>query len=339
VGETGQEQHPVRSACAQLIKELVWSGVRFRPTRKPICLYASRRSGSTLLMQMISANRGVMFSDQPMGLYSISTANVNRLVVFAYSQIACPDDDEAAILRNYFQGLLDGRIRANNPWKFWSRDFHFFNNRICLKITDAKAMIDWFDQQFDLHTVVLTRHPVAQALSVASNRWLTTGKGLLKNTGFVEQWLTTDLESLCWDLYRHGTELEGRIVDWALENVVPLKLLPGRPNWLFVSYEDLIVHTRVVVDYLAGQLQLDDRQAMLKQIAQPSRSVKQTSNAELQRSSQERNQERLIDGWRAKIGTDELRACFRILERFGIDLYHPDTSLPDRQRVGRDGFV
>ncbi len=322
-----------------MIKELVWSVVRFRPTKKPICMYASRRSGSTLLMQMISANRGVMFSDQPFGLYSIGSANINRLPVFAYSQIACPDEDEAAILRNYFQRLINGRIRANTPWKFWSRDFHFFNDRICLKITDAKAIIDWIDQQFDVNTVVLARHPVAQALSVANNRWLTTGKGLLKNAGFVEQWLTDELEARCWDLYRRGSELEGRIVDWALENLVPLTLLPDRPEWLFVSYEDLITHTPAVTDYLAGELQLDDRQAMARQVVRPSRSVRGASSLERQRLIQQRNHDQLVDWWRVKISADELRDCFRILDQFGIDLYRPDASLPDHQRVGRGGFA
>jgi len=339
IGETGQEQHSLRSASAQLIKELVWSTVRFRPAKKPICIYSSRRSGSTLLMQMISANRGVMFSDQPFGLYSISSANINRLPVFAYSQIACPDEDEAAIVRNYVQRLFNGQIRANAPWKFWGRDFHFFNDRICLKITDAKAIIDWIDQQFDVHTVVLTRHPIAQVLSVANNRWLTTGKGLLKNAGFVEQWLTSDLEAMCWDLYRRGTELEGRVVDWALENLVPLTLLPDRPKWLWVSYEDLITHTPTVIDELAGELQLDDRKSMARQVFRPSRSVRGASSLERQRLIHERDRDRLVDWWRAKISADELLACFRVLDRFGIDLYRPDTSLPDHRRVGRGGFA
>lgn len=339
VEETGQEQHSLRSATAQLIKELVWGFVRFRPKKKPICLYSSRRSGSTMLMQIIGANRGVMFSDQPFGMYSISSANINRLPVFAYSQIACPDEDEAAILRNYFQRLINGQIRANTPWKFWTRDFHFFNDRICLKITDAKAIIDWISRQFDVNTVVLTRHPISQALSVANNRWLTTGKGLLKNSDFVKQWLTVELEAMCWDLYRHGTELEGRIVDWALENRVPLALLPERPDWLFVSYEDLIVHTPVVIDYLADKLHLDDRQAMTRQAILPSRSVRGASSLERQQLINQRNQDRLVDWWREKISKDELLACFRILDRFGIDLYLPDANLPNHQHIGRGGFA
>jgi hypothetical protein len=338
VSDTGQEQNPLRSAFALMIKELVWAAVRFRPVHKPICLYASRRSGSTLLMQMISANRGVMFSDQPFGLYSISSANINCLPVFAYSQIACPDADEAAILHNYIRRLLDGRIRANAPWKFWSRDFHFFNDRICLKITDAKAMIDWMDRQFDVSTVVLTRHPVAQALSVARNRWLTTGKGLLKNTRFVERWMTGELEALCWDLYRHGSELEGRVVDWVLENLVPLRLLPERPAWLFLSYEDLMTRTPDVIDLLSVQLQLGDRKAMARQIEQPSRSVRGSKSTELRQTIHEGNPEQLVDGWRTKISPAELSACFRILDRFGVNLYRPDSSLPDHTAIGRSGF-
>ncbi len=322
-----------------MAKELLWRCVRFRPAKKPICLYASRRTGSTLLMQAISVNRGVMFSDQPFGLYNASSANINRLPVFPYSQIASPDADEAGILHSYIDGLLSGEIRSNCPWKFWSRDFHFFNDRVCLKITDAKAMVDWIDQHYDVHTVVLTRHPIAQAISVSNNQWLTSGKGFLKNARFVEQWLTDDQEALSWDLHRHGTDVERRVVDWVLENLVPLVLLRDRPNWLYISYEDLMVHTAAVVDYLSEKLQLADRQAMTTRIAQPSRSVLPSSGAKSRQMINQRDQDRLVDGWQAKISDDERRACFRILDQFGIDVYQPDSSLPDHRRVGRTGFA
>lgn len=338
-GLTGQETNAVRTAGIRFAKELIWRMVRFRPTKKPIFIFSSRRSGSTLLMQMIGANRGVMFSDQPFGLYSIGEANINRLPVFAYSQVCCPDEDEEAILRYYLTRLLSGEIRVNNPWKFWSREFHFSNDRLCLKITDAKASIDWIDQQCDAHIIVLTRHPLAQAVSVANNGWLTTGKGLLKNQGFVQQFLSAEQESMCWDVYRSGSELESRVVDWALENLVPLSLLPERPSWLFVGYEDLVQNSQSVIAQLAAQIGLTDTEAMTRQFNRPSRSTRFANSAIRKQMIRERNQQLLIDSWKNKIDPSELAKCFRILDRFGIDLYRPDSSIPNHQCLGRRGLT
>jgi hypothetical protein len=289
-------------------------------------------------MEVIGANRGVMFSDQPFGLYTASSANINLLPVFPYGQMAFPDPEEEAIVHAYVEGILNGRIRANIPWKFWSKGFNLWNDRICLKITDAKSMIDWIDNHFDVHTVVSTRHPIAQALSVAGNKWLTTGKGFLRNAQFVEHWLTDELESFCWHLYTEGTEFERRIADWALENLPLLSLLPDRSHWLYVSYEDLIAKPAAVIDYLSDQLQLVDRRAMVAQVARPSRSMKRESNAETKRLIHRRNREKLLSAWREKVSDEEVTTCFRVLDRFGIELYTPDSCIPNHRSLGRNEF-
>jgi hypothetical protein len=90
---------------------------------------------------------------------------------------------------------------------------------------------------------------------------------------------------------------------------------------------------------LAGELQLDDRQAMAWRAVRPSRSVRGASSLERQRLIHEQNQDRLVDWWRVRISADELLACFRVLDRFGIDLYRPDASFPDHRCVGRGGFA
>ena len=85
---------------ALLVKELIWRYlIQLKPTKRPIFLYASRRSGSTLLMEVICANRGVMFSDQPFGLYTASSATINRLPVFPGGQVVSPDPEEQACAR------------------------------------------------------------------------------------------------------------------------------------------------------------------------------------------------------------------------------------------------
>ena len=339
VVEIGQAKNPLRSAWALAVKELIWRyALRFQPAKKPICLYASRRSGSSLLMQVVSVNRGVLFSDQPFGMYTASSANINLLPIFPYGQIAGPDPEEEKILRAYVAGVLSGRIRANLPWKFWTKEFHFCNDRICLKITDAKAMIDWIDREFDVHTVVLTRHPIAQALSVEANRWFTTGKGFLRNREFVERWLSAALVDFCADIYAHGTDLEKRVTDWALENLPLLSLLPERPQWLYLGYEDLIAHTAAVVDFLVERLGLPDRRAMIEALDRPSRSTWKESTAETRKLIHDKKREELLNKWRAKVNRDDVSRCFRVLDRFGIKLYQPDSSVPDHRALGRDGF-
>jgi hypothetical protein len=334
-----QVKDPLRTALAQSVKELIWRcGLRLSACKRPICLYASRRSGSTLLMEMIGVNPGVMFSDQPFGIYTASSANINLLPVFAYGQIAYPDEEEQAILTQYLEGLFSGRVKANAPWKFWSPEFHFRNDRVCLKITDAKPLIEWIDRQFDVHTVMLTRHPIAQAISVANVGWLPTGKGLLRNRGYVERWLSDDLEAFCWEAYRSGSELVRRTLDWAIENLPLIALLPKHPDWLYVSYEDLVANTRAVVDTLADRLELPARNRMIARANRPSRSTRRESTAERQQMIQDHDREKLLNSWQTKIAPDELRDCFEVLDRFAINLYRPDCSMPQHYRLGRQAY-
>ncbi len=331
----GIPKSPLRSALASLIKELIWKGLlRFSPRKKPIGVYASRRSGSTLLMETIAVNSGVMFSDQPFSLFTASSANLNRLPILAYGQLACLDRAEEEILAAYISELLAGRIKANAPWKLWSSEFHFSNDRICLKITDAKAMIDWIDERFELCTLVSTRHPIAQALSVANLGWLTTGKGFLRNAGYVERWLSSDLEQMCWEIYRTGSDLEQRIADWALENLPMLSLLPEKSHWSYLSYEELIAQTDQAVQYLGSRLQLDDIEQMKQRVARPSRSTRRESTAERRSLIRQGDRRRLLNLWRDRVSDREAASCYEILQRFGLQLYRPDSDFPDRGQLG-----
>jgi hypothetical protein len=127
-------------------------------------------------------------------------------------------------------------------------------------------------------------------------------------------------------------------LDWSLENRPMLAQLPSHAHWLYVSYEDLVAQTRGVVDYLADRLQLADRQRMVDRAAKPSRSTRRESTAERQRLVRQQDRDRLLSSWQTALGADQLRACCEVLDRFGIDLYRPDSCLPDHARVGRQGF-
>ena len=117
-----------------------------------------------------------------------------------------------------------------------------------------------------------------------------------------------------------------------------LSLLPHRKDWLYLSYEDLISDTEASVEYLSKNLGLDDRRAMIERVAKPSRSCKRESTPERKQWIRARNREKLIDSWRSKIDLEQQRTCFRVLDRFEIDLYQCDSSMPDHRRLGRPGI-
>ena len=175
---------------------------------------------------------------------------------------------------------------------------HLRNDQICLKITDAKSIIDWMDDQFDNRTIVMTRHPIAQATSVMRAGWFGTGKWLLRSDGYVTRWLDGDLAEYAWQIYRDSPELPQRVLDWVLENLPMLRQLPENPQWHFVSYEDLILHPRQAVEALASFADLSDIDRMLARVSKPSRSTPNISTADRQRAILTQDRSTLLNSWR-----------------------------------------
>lgn len=337
---TGATKTAIYDAGAKLIKELVWRyGLKFTPTKRPICLCGSRRSGSSLLMEVIAVNQGILYSDQPFTAYTANSVNLNRIPLFPYGQIAYPDRDEQEALRRYMQGVLHGSIRANWPWKIFSPEFHYRNDRICLKITDGKLLIDWIASNFDVDTVVLTRHPISQALSVKNLGWFTTGKGLLRNEQYVAHWLDKDLVEYCWDVYASASELEWRVLDWALENLPLVSLVQKHPNWLYVSYERLIAEPQHTLELLCDKLQLPECERMLARLRQPSRSTRRESTQQRKTAIASGDQMLLLNSWRKDVSPADVARCFAILEQLNLRLYSADSPFPDMAWLGRETGV
>ena len=238
----------LRESLRAVAKELVWLTVRFQPGDRPaIGLFCSRRGGSTWLMEIIGANRGVLPLNQPVEGF---TPNLTPVPVRPTARLRPrgdrpPDAEEEAEFKAYTDELMAGRMRVNAPHRFWRRDFSFRTDRLLLKIIDAKAMMDWFDTHYDLDIVYLVRHPVPQALSCIRNGWGTSTKAYLRNEWFVEE-VIADAAAL--DMARrladHGTELERMVLNWTVENLYPLKVLADRPHWLALSYEETVVRIR-----------------------------------------------------------------------------------------------
>jgi hypothetical protein len=213
--------------------------------------------------------------------------------------------------------LLDCTLVIHAPTRFWRPGFRVRSDRVLLKITDAKAVMDWFDEHFDVDIVYVTRHPIAQSLSCLRNDWTLTTDAYLADPAFCEANLG-DTVGYCRDVARSGSELERWVLNWAVENVAPLRLLPSRPSWMHVRYEDAVVDPVNQLERIASALQLEDLDRMHSTLRRPSGSSAFSVNGT--RSAIERgDSEVLVNGWRAKVDTSDVTAAARVLERVGID--------------------
>ena len=246
-------------AVRSTFKEAVWLTTSHQPGDvNDVALFATRRGGSTWLMHVIAAAPGFRSLDQP---FSVMTANLTpghyrRVPKYAYGEIVCSAPEELRELRGYVAALVAGDIPVNAPFRFWRNDFRFKTDRQVLKIVGAKSLIGWMDDEFDLDIVLLTRHPITQAMSWIRNGWTLTTRAYLDNARFVEAHLTPQLEGRCHDIVERGSALERSVLNWGLENLIPLRTLAHRPSWISVSYEATVIRPRETIEQLAARLSL-----------------------------------------------------------------------------------
>ena len=71
----------IRTAWRQAIKELIWWFSRPGAHRRgrDICIFSTRRSGSTWFMEVLASARGVTYCDQPIGVRSASLNHLSQL--------------------------------------------------------------------------------------------------------------------------------------------------------------------------------------------------------------------------------------------------------------------
>ena len=322
----------LRDSARATVKELVWLTVRYEHgTRPDICLFCTRRGGSTWLMETIAANRGILPLNQPLEILTpnLTPYQYRRLPKFDKGQVVHPDADQERELRAYTDDLMAGRIRVNAPHRVWAREFRFRTDRLLLKIGDAKPMMDWFDATYDLDIVYLTRHPVPQALSCLRNGWLTSTSAYLRNDWFRAEVIADEqLGTYAEHLDRTGSDLERYVLNWVVENLYPLRVIADRPQWLALSYEECVLDQDRVLKEVCTRLGLTDLERMRRAAARASRSSGLSDAATLS-AIRGGDRQRQVSGWEEQVDESDRRAVARILDRFGIGLYSADHPLPD----------
>jgi hypothetical protein len=311
----------VRSLRAT-VREAIWLGsCRHEQGSKPnILLFASRRGGSTFAMEMIGANRGIRPLNQPLETLSRNLTYAQALEIprFRQGQITSLDTADAEQLASLMEKIFSGRVVINAPTRFWRSDVARVSNRLVLKLTDCKPVIDWFDDLPTSQILYLTRHPIPQAMSCLRNGWTLTVDAHLGDQEFVEANLSDAALAMAHDTMSEDRPLRHFIMNWALENVAPIRHLEDRPTWTHVRYEDCVLAPQDTLQMLADRLSLDDVERMHAVLRRPSQSSRRSTGS-VRDAISSGQAAATVHGWKSDVANDDQAWCDRLLETFGID--------------------
>ncbi len=300
-----------------------------RGEKPPIGLFGSRRSGTTLLAQMLGVSPGLKSVDQPLSVFTADLVQKKFLPAYAGGLIHDPEPFELEKIVDYLERIVDGRLHVSEPWRPWSRDFHFFSNRILFKFTDAHALVEVLPPKLPMTRLALFRHPVAQSLSCIERRWPARGGGFFRQAEFLEQYFNTDQINFIRQSETKGTELEKMLVCWFAENAPLLKSAIDDRTLPYITFEQLVRDPSETIVTACQHLDIAHSDAMLEMAGKSSRSSSQAkSGSEIETLIAAGEQSKIVDRWTTKLSKDQARNVEEVFDALGCTLYAHDRADP-----------
>ena len=272
---------------------------------KPIVVFATRRGGSTLLMEMIASQPGVDFVAEPLTLWRYHPY-FNRLPHPPRGRFISLSQEQARQVRSYFEDLLTGRIKAFNAWNPFHPTWSFRVHRLVVKLLGANTLIDWLAKGFEIEVLYLLRHPVPVGLSCLRLNWGS------ERARFADEVLAK------------GSSLEKFVLEWCLENFYPLQVYKERP-WLVLTYEEVISRPKHVSELICSRFGLPDPERMARMVGCPSR---MTFFADSRQAIVKQGSQAMLGRWLKWVSQEELRRVQEILDVLGLRAYQAFSPYP-----------
>ncbi len=287
---------------------------------KDILLLSARRSGSTWLMECLGGEPRLRSLNEPFGPKFIEGSPLAE------------DPDFARIYSGHrlfeFTGGICKQVecymrdpvksRLSGPYNPLSPSFHLRYDRSLWKVIHANPAIEFFYNKAEgFHTILLLRHPCPTILSM-QKKYEPELALILENEAFCQKHLDAAQLASLQEIDRSGSLLEKFAAEWALEQLVPMQLLPKYKDRLLVlSYEALLSDPVQVIRRICKYCRLTAEESIVNALSYPSASTA-GDRLEVLRSS---SSDTLLRGWRQKMTTAEERRVFEIIEMLGIHSY------------------
>jgi Sulfotransferase family len=269
-----------------------------------VFLAGSGRSGTTWLSGIIKRGGGYRYVFEP-----FNPGKVRAFRHFNTKQYLRPDD-----AREEFLGparlALTGALR--DPWtdRFNTR---IFARRRLIKDIRANLLLAWMRANFPgMPMVLLLRHPCAVVASRLALGWRDNLDETMDQEELVEDFLLPVED----EIRAASDDFERHLFLWCIDNFVPLKQFgPGEIHLTF--YENLLADPETELKSLFDSLGETLDEDVLDDLGRPSPLSRKDAPVPS------------LDGWRARVDTNQLKRAGEILKLFGLDRVYGEGSMPD----------
>ena len=284
---------------------------------RTLLLVGSRRSGTTWLAEVLVAALEARFVYEPLRTRSVPWTRPVRPGLYVPSDH--PADDAVA---GVIDRVVTGRFRNRFTDKY--NAVRFPRCRV-VKEVRLTNLLPWIARRYPATPIVyLLRHPLASAWSVTRLGWPDNVEQLLDQVPLRDGPLAS-FRALITEAAASPDPLLRVVLAWCLENLVPLRCLPGgRVHVVF--YENLVTDPRAELQRLGAYL---DRLAPRRWRLQP---VAGASFGRPSHSSRRRAgggpPPRQLDAWMGQIPAERVERALSVVRGFGLDRIYGPGALP-----------
>jgi hypothetical protein len=292
--------------------------------QKNLLIFSTPRSGTTWLAELLATQGRFKIVNEPFDL----RIDVKREYLGLDTWESLLEPANRPVMLRYLQSFVAGedrdlRFKRERPF---SEAWRPVTDRVLFKILFAgEDDIEGFRRALDGEVLLLLRHPVPVSLS---RRTLPRLHSFLHSP--YAEYFTPEQRRIGREVMDTGDAFRKAVLDWTLQNAVPLR--HRRPEWLVLSYEQLVLEPQVVLSVLTDRFGFPAPGRMQQRLWKASGSTGKSAPAsravleEPQRAERARGW--LVGKWRDVVTPAQEAAAFDLLDAFGVHFYERGRLLP-----------
>ena len=236
---------------------------------KPVLVTGSPRSGTTWVGHMLAASPQLFYIHEP---FNPDHERGFSNVVFKHHQAYINESTEKPYLKpigrmlngryDLLAAILAGRslVDIKKAWAKKQQWDHYRRRGVRILMKDPIALMSagWMARRFDLHVVMMIRHPAAVVASLKRLNWgFDPTQWALSQPHLLQDYLSPLEGELRCLAERPADIVEQAALLWKTAYHVVLQYMQEFPDWIYLKHEDVSADPVTAYENLYSRLGLD----------------------------------------------------------------------------------